>query len=112
MIANSSGTGIEFISFDSTNSCTTSITNYCSTLTGNDLQASQSLQTINIGGSVNLPGMIFDSYWTEVTVAGGGNIGAATGQTVYLDGTGSVIFGTILASNTTTWSITSYEPYY
>lgn len=112
MIANSSGTGIEFISFDSTNSCTTSTTDYCSSLTGNDLWASQQLQTISVGGAVNLPGMIFDAYWGEVTLQGSGNVGAATGQTVNLDGAGTVIFGTTLASNTTTWSISSYEPYY
>lgn len=112
MITDSSGTGIEFITFDSTNSCTTgtTTTDYCSSLSGNDLYNSQSLQTINLGSSVNLPGMIFDAYWSEITLAGGGNIGAATGQTVNLDGSGSVIFGTELASNTTTWSITSYEP--
>lgn len=112
MITNSNGTGIKFISFDSAASCTTSTTDYCSSISGNQLWQSQTMQTINIGGSVNLPGMIFDSYWSEVSVAGGGNIGAATGQTVNLDGTGSVIFGTSLASNTSTWSITSYEPNY
>ncbi len=112
MIANSYGTGIDFISFDSTNSCTTSTTDYCSTLTGNDLKSSQSLQTINISGSVNIPGMVFDAYWSEVTLSGSGNLGAATGQTVNLDGAGTVVFGTTLASNTTTWSISSYEPYY
>ena len=112
MITNSSGTGIEFISFDSANSCTTSITDYCSTISGNDLANSQTMQTITIGGSVNFPGMIFDAYWSEVVIGGSGHIGAATGQTVNLDGSGSVIFGTKLASNTSTWSITSYEPYY
>ena len=112
MITNNSGVGIEYISFDSANSCTTSTTDYCSTLTGNDLYNSQTMQTIDVTGRVNLPGMIFDSQWSEVTIDGSGNVGAATGQTVNLDGGGSVIFGTELASNTTTWSITSYEPYY
>lgn len=113
MIANSSGTGIEFISFDSTNNCTIGTTQatYCPNLTGNDLYNSQKLTTITVGGDVKLPGMIFDSYWSEVDLGGSGNVGAATGQTVYLDGAGSVVFGTTLASNQTTWTISSYEPY-
>ncbi len=112
IITNSSGTGIDFISFDSADPCTTSTTNYCSSITGNALEQSQNMQTINIGGSVDLPGMIFDAYWGKVNVAGSGNIGAATGQTVSLNGAGSVIFGTNLESSTGTWSITSYEPNY
>lgn len=111
---NSSGTGVEFISFDSTNSCTigTTSTTYCSSLTGNDLKNSQSLNTISVQGGVNVPGSIFDAYWSEVTLAGSGTIGAATGQTVNMAGAGSVIFGTSLASNTQTWEITSYLPNY
>lgn len=112
IITNSSGTGIEFISFESDSSCTTSVTDYCSTITGTALADSQTMQTITVGGSVNFPGIIFDAYWGEVVIGGSGHIGAATGQTVNLDGAGSVIFGTKLATNTSTWSITSYEPDY
>jgi len=112
IVTNSSGTGIDFISFDSAASCTTSVTDYCSTITGNQLADSQTMQTITVGGSVNFPGIIFDAYWGEVVIGGSGHIGAATGQTVDLNGAGSVVFGTELASNTSTWSITSYEPDY
>ncbi len=113
MIANSSGTGIEFITFLSDNSCTigTTSTTYCSSLTGNDLKTSQSMQNISVGSSVKTPGAIFDAYWSEVVLNGSGAVGAATGQTVFLNGSGSVVFGTTLASNTTTWTISSYEPY-
>jgi len=110
MLDNSDETGIDFISFDSTDSCTTSTTDYCSSLTGNELQQSQTLQTIYVGGAVKVPGMIFDAYWGEVTISGSGSVGAATGQTVDLDGAGSVVFGTQLNSNSGTWTITSYEP--
>jgi len=112
MITNSSGAGIDFISFDSADSCTTSTTDYCSTISGNALQESQTMPNVTVGGSVSVPGMIFDAYWSEVTIQGSGNVGAATGQTVNLNGSGSVIFGTQLASSIGTWSITSYEPYY
>ena len=56
--------------------------------------------------------MVFDAYWSEVTLSGSGIMGAATGQTVNLQGSGAVVFGTSLASNTQTWIITSYVPNY
>lgn len=108
MIANSSGTGIEFISFKSTASCSPS----CTSVTGNDLKASQALKTIDVGGAVNLPGMVFDAYWSKVSLAGSGNVGAAAGQTVDLSGAGTIIFGTTLSSGSKTWKITSYQPLY
>jgi hypothetical protein len=108
MIANSSGMGIEFISFKSTASCSPS----CTSVTGTDLYNSQSLNTISVGGAVNLPGMIFDAYWSEVTLAGSGKVGAAAGQTVNLSGAGTIIFGTTLSSGSETWTITSYQPDY
>lgn len=115
MIANSTGTGIQFISFKSADSCSPSCTTVTSTgqynqMTGNDLYNSQNLQTVTVGGAVNLPGMIFNAYWGEVTLSGSGVLGAATGQTVNLSGAGSVVFGTTLSSGTQTWSITSYQP--
>jgi Tfp pilus assembly protein PilX len=105
IIANSKGTGIQFISFKSAASCAAS----CTTLSGNDLKSSQILQTISIGGNVNLPGMIFEAYWGKLTVAGSGNIGAALGQTVDLSGAGTITFGTTLSSGARTWTITSYQ---
>jgi hypothetical protein len=111
MIANSSGTGIEFISFDSTASCTTSTSSstYCPTLSGNNLYNSSILTTVTIGGAVNLPGMIFQAYWGELNLGGSGHIGAVAGQTLNMSGAGTVVFGTTLSSGTSTWTITSYQ---
>jgi hypothetical protein len=106
MIANSSGTGIEFISFRSTASCSPN----CTSVTGNDLKNSQNLTTVTVGGAANLPGMVFRSYWSKVVLNGSGNVGAAAGQTVDLSGAGTVIFGTELASGSKTWTISSYQP--
>jgi Tfp pilus assembly protein PilX len=108
--ANATGTGVEFISFKSANACTISTTAYCPTITGNDLKSSQTTQTVSIGGAANLPGMIFDAYWGEITLGGSGKVGAAAGQTVNMSGAGTVIFGTSLSSGSETWSITSYQP--
>lgn len=105
MIANSSGTGIEFISFKTTASCNPN----CTSLSGNDLKTSQGTQTVSVGGAVNLAGMIFYSYWGKITLSGSGNVGAAAGQTVDMSGAGTVVFGTELSSGVRTWTITSYQ---
>jgi hypothetical protein len=104
-ITNASGTGVEFISFKSSASCSPS----CTTLTGNNLKTSQALQTVTVGGAANMAGMIFDAYWGKISVAGSGNVGAAIGQTVDLSGAGTVTFGTTLSSGVRTWTITSYQ---
>jgi hypothetical protein len=106
VISNASGTGIEFISFKSSASCSPG----CTSVTGNELKTSQALQTISVGGAANTPGVIFNAYWSKVALTGSGNVGAATGQTVDLSGAGTVIFGTELASGSKTWKVTSYQP--
>lgn len=106
MEANSSGTGIEFISFNN------STGNPAATLTGQNLYNSQSRITVDVGGAGNLPGMVFDSYWGTVRLAGSGTLGSAIGQTVDLSGAGTVTFGTELASGQRTWTIRSYQRIY
>lgn len=108
LVPNSYGTGMQFISFKSSASCSPN----CTALSGNDLKNSQSLQTVTIGGGVNLPGMIFDAYWSKIKVSGSGNIGSAIGQTVDLSGAGTVTFGTKLAAGARTWTISSYQQVY
>jgi Tfp pilus assembly protein PilX len=105
VIANSSGTGVHFVSFKSSAACTPN----CATVTGTDLKNSQNLETVSVGGGVNMPGMIFQAYWGKVRLAGSGNIGAAAGQTVDMSGAGTVTFGTILSSGNRTWTVTSYQ---
>lgn len=108
LVANSSGTGIKFISFKSAASCGAS----CSSLSGNDLYNSSIQTTVNIGGAVNLPGMTFQAYWGQLTLAGSGHVGAVAGQTINMSGAGTVVFGTTLSSGTQTWTITSYQQLY
>lgn len=105
IIANRSGTGAQFISFKSTAACSPN----CSSVTGTDLKNSQALETVSVGGGVNMPGMIFNAYWGKLTLGGGGNIGAALGQTIDMSGAGTVTFGTILSSGNRTWTVTSYQ---
>ncbi len=111
-VANSSGTGVEFISFKSSKSCTvaTTVATYCSAITGNDLFTSQSQTTVTVGGGgPGLAGFVFDSYWGTVVVTGSGNIGAAIGQVVNMSGSGTVTFGTQIGAGSKTWTISSYQ---
>jgi len=105
IIANSSGTGAHFISYRTNAACNPN----CTSLSGNELKASQTLQTVNVGGAANLPGMIFQSYWGKINLAGSGNLGAAAGQTIDLSGAGTITFGTTLTSGERSWTITSYQ---
>ncbi len=106
MVSNSSGTGIDFVSFKNATG------NPGATPTGTVLYNSQSQQNITVGGAASTAGMVFDAYWSKVVITGSGNVGAAAGQTVDLSGAGTVIFGTTLSSGSKTWTITSYQPLY
>lgn len=108
IVPNSSGTGLHFISTKTNAACSPA----CTSLTGNELKASQNLTTVTVGGGVSLPGMIFQSQWGKIVVNGSGNMGSALGQTVDLSGAGTVLFGTTLSSGTTSWSITGYQRIY
>ena len=105
IIANSDGTGIHFISFKADASCNPD----CVSLSGNDLYNSMNDKTVDVGGAVNLPGMIFQAYWGEIKIAGSGSIGSAIGQSVDMSGAGTVTFGTALSSGDRTWTISSYQ---
>lgn len=103
--ANSSGTGAEFISFASNAVCGASCTN----ITGTALKRTSTYETVSVGGAVRVPGVVFNAYWGQATIAGSGNIGSAIGQTVSLSGAGTVTFGTTLSSGVSTWTISSYQ---
>ncbi len=105
MLANTSGTGMHFISFKSNAPCNPS----CTTITGTALKNTQNLETVSVGGAGNLPGMVFQAYWGKIKVDGSGNVGSAVGQTVDLSGAGTITFGTKLSSGAKTWTITSYQ---
>jgi Tfp pilus assembly protein PilX len=111
LVTNTDGTGIEFISFESDNSCTvsTNAATYCTSLSGSDLFRSQSMNTVTIGGAASLAGFIFDAYWGQIDVTGSGNVGAAIGQTVDMDGAGTITFGTEVGTGSETWTISSYQ---
>jgi hypothetical protein len=103
LAANSSGTGMDFVSFKN------STGDASQTPTGTNLYNSQQMQNVQIGGAASSAGMIFDAYWSQAVLSGSGHVGAVAGQVVNLSGAGTVIFGTTLSSGSQTWSITSYQ---
>ncbi|MDB5170292.1 MAG: hypothetical protein JWN82_688 [Candidatus Saccharibacteria bacterium] len=103
--ANSAGTGAEFISFASNAACGAT----CADITGTALKTTSTYETINVGGAVSVPGVVFNAYWGKATIAGSGNVGSAVGQTVDLSGAGTLTFGTVLSSGVSTWTISSYQ---
>ncbi len=105
LIPNTSGTSAHFISFKSTATCSPN----CTSVTGNDLKASQSLTTIDVGGAGNFPGTVFQAYWSKIVMGGSGTTGSAIGQTIDLSGAGTITFGTSLSSGELTWTIRSYQ---
>lgn len=105
IITNNLGTGAHFISFKSNASCGSN----CTSLTGTELKNAQNFETVTVEGGTSFPGMVFQSYWGKIRVSAGGNVGAAVGQTVDLNGGGAITFGTILSSGTRSWTISSYQ---
>lgn len=108
IVENSDNTGGDFISIDSNDATCGSA---CTSISGTALYNTQTDQTVTVGGAAKVPGSIFDAYWGEVTLGGSGSIGGAAGQTINLSGAGTITFGTELDSGSSTWTITSYEPY-
>lgn len=105
ILPNLSGTGPRLISWDSNAPCGSS----CTTITGTDLKRTATYETIKVGGAAIVPGVSFQSYWGQATIGGSGVIGSAVGQTVKLNGAGTVTFGTQLSSGADTWTISSYQ---
>jgi Tfp pilus assembly protein PilX len=111
VITNSSGTGIEFLTFWSAASCSPD----CSSVTGTDLFSSQNTQTINLANNGAAPGSILYAYWSKVTVSNNGAIGAVAGQTVQLSNNAVINFTSSVPGSdnrVTTWVKRGYMRVY
>lgn len=105
ILANSSGTSAQIISYRSTASCSPN----CANVTGTDLYNSRNQQNVTVDGGGSFPGLAVWAYWSKAKINGAGIVGAVTGQTIDMEGAGNVTFGTSLGSGTTTWTIRSYQ---
>lgn len=105
ILANSSGTTVQIISFKSTAPCNPNCTN----VTGTDLYNSSKQQNVTVDGGGSYPGVGVWAYWSKAKISGSGLVGSVIGQTIDMEGAGNITFGTSLSSGTTTWTIRSYQ---
>jgi hypothetical protein len=102
---NSSGTGAEFYTFWSKASCSPE----CANVTGTDLYNSRGVTTISISNSASATASIFYAYWSQVQLSNTGAIGAVIGQTVSLNNTAAITFGSSSGVGQTSWVVKGYR---
>jgi Tfp pilus assembly protein PilX len=111
VVPNSTGTGIEFLTFWSAASCSPD----CSSVTGTDLFTSQATQTINLANNGAAPASVLYAYWSKITVSNNGAIGAVAGQTVALSNNAVINFSSSVPGSDnriTTWVKRGYMRIY
>lgn len=111
-VANSSDTGIQFITYWSEASCSPD----CADVTGQDLFDSSDITTIYLEQSAQAPSSILYARWSQVDLNNGGDIGALIGQKVQLRNSAAVTFGASVSggggSSTVTWLVENYRRTY
>lgn len=105
IVTNSSGSGIELITFWSAAGCSPD----CATVTGTPLYNSRAVTTISMQNNGNAPKSIFYAYWSQVSLNNGGQIGALIGQTINLSNNGTITFGASINSSSVTWVVNGYR---
>jgi hypothetical protein len=107
---NSAQIGMEFITFYSTNACTTATgATYCQKLTGTDLYNSEQLKTIDIGNQGAAAGSVFYAKYTKVSLGQAGAIGALLGQTIELAQSGNLVFTSTVVTGNYSYDVSYYE---
>lgn len=106
LLSNSSSTGFEVITFWSEASCSPD----CSSVTGSDLYNSRNDTTIELSNSAEGPQTVFYSRWTKVSVSNSGQIGALIGETVAMNNTATITFGSTAGGlGQTFWVVNGYR---
>ncbi len=105
LVSNASGTGFEIYSFWANASCSPD----CTTLSGADLYNSRSSVTISLDNSAQGPQSIFYAYWSKVLVRNSGQLGALVGQTIELQNSGTITFGSTTSTGSTFWVANGYR---
>ncbi len=106
LVANASNTSFEVLTFYCGAGCSPD----SASVTGTVLAASRSITTISLQQSASAPRTIFYAYWSQVQVGNSGQIGAIIGQTLNLNNTGTITFGTSTGTGgPTTWVVTGYR---
>lgn len=103
--SNATGTGFQIVTYRSSPSCSPD----CADVTGVELYNSRNLTTISLANSASAPNTIFYAKWSRVTVGNTGQIGALVGQTIELNNSGTITFGTTVGTGTFFWVIDNYR---
>jgi hypothetical protein len=93
VVANIDDTGVALITYKSNVSCSISTSSPCD-VTGTNLYNSRNLTTITFDNSASAPESLLFAKWSRVTIVNSGDIGALVGQTVELNNTATITFGT------------------
>ncbi len=103
---NATPVGFRVITYHSAASCSPD----CSSVTGIDLLNSKNLATIDLNNTSSGPNTEYYARWTKVTAGNSGNIGALVGQTVALQNSFAITFGTqVTGFGSITWLVESYR---
>jgi hypothetical protein len=108
---NSSGIGMQVISFWSNSGCSPD----CSNVTGTSLFNSQNILTIDLNNNSSADNTILWSRWSKVRISNNGAIGAVTGQTVELGNNAVINFTASVPGSdnrVTTWVKRGYMRIY
>lgn len=111
IVSNSSNTGAQLITYYSSIACSVSKLSSppsCD-VTGTDLYNSRNIPTITLDQSSGGPNSIFYARWSKVLISNSGEIGALIGQTVELQNSGTISFGTSVGTPTVYWVIGNYR---
>lgn len=105
LVSNASGAGFEIYSFWANAACSPD----CTTLTGANLYNSRNTATITLNNTAQGPQSIFYAYWSKVLVQNSGQLGALVGQTIELQNSGTIAFGSTTPSGNTFWVANGYR---
>ncbi len=103
--ANSSGIGIQFITFWSAATCSPD----CTSVTGADLVNSMNVSTINLNNQALAAGSRFYAYWSGLTMGQGGSIGSIAAQKINLNNSGSISFSSNQGTSIYVYRVQYYE---
>jgi hypothetical protein len=105
LVSNASSTGFEIYSFWANAACSPD----CTVLTGTSLYNSRNTATITLNNSSQGPQSIFYAYWSKVLVQNSGQLGALVGQTIELQNSGTIAFGSSTSSGSVFWVANGYR---
>lgn len=105
LVSNASSTGFEVISYWANSGCSPD----CANLTGTGLANSQAVTTISLLNSASAPQSIFYAYWSQVNIGNSGQIGALIGQTINMNNSSTITFGSTAQSGSVYWVANGYR---